>query len=188
MPTVLSHAAVPLALGIGLGPRAVPGRLLAAGALASALPDADVLGFRLGVPYAAALGHRGLSHSLAFALLVGLAGAAAARRLGARPGAAFLFLLAATASHGALDACTGGGLGVAFLWPFSPARHFAPVRPIAVAPIGLGRFFERGGLSPRGAAVLASELRWIWLPAAVLAAGLLPARALAGRPAAREVA
>ena len=58
MPTVLSHAAVPLALGVGLGSRIVPPRLLAAGVLASALPDLDVIAFSWGVPYGSALGHR----------------------------------------------------------------------------------------------------------------------------------
>ena len=48
MPTAFTHPAIPLALGLGLGRAAVPGRLLAAGALASALPDLDVLAFRFG--------------------------------------------------------------------------------------------------------------------------------------------
>ena len=38
------------------------------------LPDADVIGFRFGISYADAFGHRGFSHSLAFALLMGCAG------------------------------------------------------------------------------------------------------------------
>ena len=46
-----------------------------------------------------------------------------------------LFTFLATASHGVLDAFTTGGLGVAFLWPWSPARFFAPVRGIRVSPM-----------------------------------------------------
>lgn len=51
MPTVFSHAAVPLAIAYVAGRRAVSGRLLAAGAACSMLPDADVIGLAFGVPY-----------------------------------------------------------------------------------------------------------------------------------------
>ncbi|HZP38915.1 MAG TPA: metal-dependent hydrolase [Methylomirabilota bacterium] len=168
MPTVFSHAAVPLALGLGLGREAVPPRLLAAGVLVSALPDLDVLTHAWGVSYAAPLGHRGFSHSLLFAVVVALVGAAAARALRAPPGRALAFLLVAGASHGALDSLTTGGLGVAFLWPWSDERFFAPraVRVIAVSPLGL-HFFSRRGLT-----VLASELVWIW-PAALASSLIL---------------
>jgi inner membrane protein len=93
-------------------------------------------------------------------------GAALHRPLRCGAGAAFAFLLAATASHGLLDALTSGGLGVALLWPLSDARFFAPVRPIHVAPLGLH------GLRARGLALLVSEAIWVWAPAAVVAAAL----------------
>ncbi len=166
MPTFVTHAAVPLALGAGLGEEAVPRRLLAAGAIASLLPDLDVVGLRLGIPYGSPLGHRGASHSLAFAFAVAALGAALHGPLRCRARTAFLFLLAAAASHGLLDAFTSGGLGVELLWPLSDARWFAPVRPIRVAPLGLH------GLRARGAALLLSEAVWVWLPCAALAAGL----------------
>jgi inner membrane protein len=167
VPTALSHPAVPLAIGLGLGQRVVSGRLLAAGAVASVLPDVDVIGFHLGVPYSAELGHRGGTHSLLFAALAALLGASLHRLLRCRFGTAFAFLLVATASHGVLDAFTNGGLGVAFFWPFSTARHFAPARVIQVAPLGMARLF-----SSRGAEVLRSELVWIWVPSALLALAL----------------
>lgn len=176
MPTALTHPAVPLAIGLGLGRRIVSGRLLAAGAVASLLPDADVVGFRLGIPYAAELGHRGFSHSLLLAAGCALVGAALHRPLRARALTAFSFLFVAMASHGLLDAFTNGGLGVALLWPWSDARHFAPVRPIEVAPFAISRL-----LSPRGATVLASELVWVWGPSAVLGLALAAARRAAGR-------
>lgn len=179
MPTVLTHAAIPLALGLGLGRRIVPRRLLAAGIVAAALPDLDVVTFHLGIPYAADLGHRGFSHSLAVAAVVGLAGAAGHRALGAGFGRAFLFLFAATVSHGVLDAFTDGGLGVAFLWPWSGERYWAPaaMRVVEVSPISVRRFLSAGGM-----AVLGSELRWIWLPALVVGLILMALR----RPRARE--
>ena len=158
MPTVFSHAAVPLALGLGLGRDAVPPRLLLAGVVASTVPDLDVLTFSWGVPYAAPLGHRGFSHSLLFAVALALLGAAAARALRAPPVRTFAFLFVAGASHGALDTLTTGGLGVALLWPWSDRRLFAPaaLRVIAVSPLGLGFF------SARGLTVLGSEVLWIW--------------------------
>ena len=173
MPTVFSHPAVPLALGAGLGAEVVPRRLMLAGALVSALPDLDVVTSHWGIPYSASLGHRGFSHSLLAAAVVALVGAAAAPALRAGLARAFVFLFVAIASHGALDACTNGGLGVAFLWPWSEQRFFAPegLRVIEVSPIGLGPF-----LSARGAAVLESEVRWIWLPALALGLILFGAR------------
>ena len=59
MPTILTHTAVPLALGLGLGKEIVPRRVLWAGVALSILPDLDVLAFRFGIPYAAPFGHRG---------------------------------------------------------------------------------------------------------------------------------
>jgi inner membrane protein len=52
MPTILTHAAVPLALGLGLGVRIIPKPLLLAGVVACILPDLDVLAFQLHIPYA----------------------------------------------------------------------------------------------------------------------------------------
>jgi inner membrane protein len=148
--------------------------------LLSVAPDFDVVAFRFGVPYAAGLGHRGFSHSLALAAVAALAGASLRGPLRTRFGTALAFLFAATASHGVLDAFTNGGLGVAFLWPFSQARWFAPVRPIEVAPFGIARL-----LSARGAAVLASELAWVWAPCALAGAAAIAVRAALaarGRP------
>ena len=170
MPTALSHPAVPVAIGLGLGRAAVSGRLLAAAAVASVLPDLDVIGFRLGIPYASALGHRGLSHSLLFAVAVAVAGAALHRALRSRPLTTFAFLLVSTASHGILDAFTTGGLGVAFFWPFSSERFFAGTRVIVVAPLGVR------ALSSRGAALLSSELRWVWGPSALVCFALAATR------------
>lgn len=171
MPTILTHPAVPLALGLGLGHRLVPARLLGVGAVASILPDLDVLAFRFGIAYASEFGHRGLSHSLLFAALIALLGACACRWYPAGFWRSFLFLFAATASHGLLDAFTNGGFGVAFLWPWSHERFFFGPRVIEVSPLGLSRF-----LSERGAAVLWSELLWVWLPCLLFAAGLAAAR------------
>lgn len=133
------------------------------------LPDLDVIGFRFGVHYGDFWGHRGFTHSLAFAAL--LAGAVAISmagrvkdEIGRLPLFAYLFV--ATASHGLLDAMTNGGLGIAFFSPFDNRRYFLPWRPVRVSPIGVTRFF-----TPHGLEVLKTEMLWIWVPAFVF--GLL---------------
>ena len=47
-------------------------------------------------------------------------------------------------------------------------RYFFPFRPIVVSPIGLTDFF-----SEWGAAVIKSELLWVWLPASLVVALVL---------------
>lgn len=171
MTTIFTHPAIPLAIAFGLGRETISRRLLLAGVVVSIIPDLDVLAFRIGIPYASAFGHRGFSHSLLFALVVAIAGAGLARYLSSTPKRAFCFLLVAVASHGVLDAFTNGGLGVAFLWPFSDERFFAPVQPIMVSPIGIAGF-----LSQRGLAVLRSECLWIWFPFLIATFGAVAAR------------
>ena len=128
----------------------------------------DVIGFHFGIRYGDFWGHRGFTHSLLFAVLLATPVAILMFRK-ASPQASLLwiwtYLFLATASHGLLDAMTDGGLGVAFFSPFNNDRYFLPWRPILVSPIGVGRFF-----SERCLAVLQSELLWIWLPSALLAA------------------
>jgi inner membrane protein len=157
----MTHAVVPLAAGLALGRGRVPLGLVGVGMVLAILPDLDVVGFRLGIAYANQLGHRGVTHSLAAAALVGVLVTAIMGRGDRRM--TFAFLALAMASHGLLDMLTNGGLGVALLWPFEPTRHFFPATPIRVSPFGAGIFSERG------LAVLQSELRWVWLPALGLA-------------------
>jgi inner membrane protein len=126
------------------------------------LPDIDVIAFQFGVPYDSAFAHRGVTHSISFALLCGVLAAVFARNLHSGPWIAFAFVSVATASHGVLDAFTTGGSGIAFLWPFVDERYFMPWQMIRVSPIGLAFFSERGAL------VLLSELIWVWLPCLVL--------------------
>jgi inner membrane protein len=177
VPTILTHPAIPLALGLGLGQSVISRRLLMAGVAASILPDLDVIAFPLGISYASDFGHRGFSHSLFIAALVALGVACGRRALQTTALRALGFLFVATASHGVLDAFTNGGLGVAFLWPWSGERYFAPFQMIEVSPLSARQLW-----SARGARVLGSELAWVWAPCTVLAGTLLWARgALAPR-------
>lgn len=176
MPTILTHPAVPLVLGLGFGNNVIPKRLLLAGVAASILPDLDVIAFSLGVPYGSPFGHRGFTHSLAFAAALALVVGAFHRSLHADFRRVFWYLFVATASHGILDAFTTGGYGIAFLWPWSNERYYAPFPVIEVSPIGVARF-----LSARGATVLWSELLWVWLPCGFALAVVAFFRARAAR-------
>lgn len=170
MPTIVSHAVAAVALAPLIFPSRPPAHALLAGAVLSAVPDLDVVGFRFGVGYDDLLGHRGLTHSLLFAVVLGVL-TAVALAPGAEHARWALYLVLATASHGVLDGFTNGGLGVAYFAPAIPHRYFFPARPIEVSPIGLGPFF-----SHHGVVVILSELRWIWLPAALIALPLAWAR------------
>jgi inner membrane protein len=167
--SAISHPAVLLALvplfrGTGLSRR-----VWLAGILCSVLPDADTVGFWLGVPYGSLWGHRGLTHSVLSAAVVAAAITLWAFRAERSRLAVFLFLFLCGGSHGLFDAMTDGGLGVAFFAPFDGGRYFLPWRPIHVSPIGIHGFVGR-----RGLAILESEFVWIWLPCLALgAAGIL---------------
>jgi len=171
VPTILSHVAVPLALGLALGSPVVSSRLFVAGMAASVLPDLDVVAFRVGIGYSHEFGHRGVSHSLAFALLLAVVAAGAARHLLVSRKAAFFFVLAAAASHGLLDMLTNGGLGVALVWPFSEQRYFFPWHVIEASPLSLHRVFGSAGIL-----VFKSELLWVWLPSLLVGLALHAAR------------
>ena len=166
MPTVFSHAIVAVAVGHVYPEQRLPPRFWVWSAICSMLPDADVIGFAFGVRYADPLGHRGLSHSFFFAAVVGIIVAALYGAQGPRRVWLAAYFAVVTASHALLDALTDGGLGVALFAPFSNERYFFPWRPIEVSPIGPNFF------SGRGMRVLLSELRWIWVPSALLVAAV----------------
>lgn len=123
-------------------------------------PDVDVVFFRFGIEYGDFLGHRGFFHSPFFALLLALVVVLIFYRKEKRWWAYLIFFFFVTATNGILDAFTNGGLGVAFLAPFSNERYFFPWRPIAVSPIGARWFFTKWGLK-----ALMSDVIWVWIPA-----------------------
>lgn len=142
MPTIVTHAAVPLCLGLGLGSRIIPPRLLLAGVAIAMLPDADVLAFKLGVAYGHVFGHRGFTHSLLFAFALPTLAMLFHRQLKASATTVWSFLLVSLLSHSLLDSHTTGGKGVGWLWPWRDERFFAP----GGYP---GRPLQAGGLSHR---------------------------------------
>jgi len=163
MPAGVSHPIVGLAAGHAFAREKMPIRFWVLSAVLPALPDADAIGFYLGVPYGSFWGHRGFFHSICFAALLGVFVAAVFFRrtpVGSRRWwvlAAYFVSIAAT--HGVLDAFTNGGLGIALLAPFDNTRYFFPWRPIQVAPLYLRDAFSAWGLR-----VALSELLWVWLP------------------------
>ena len=161
MPTVFSHAAVGFIAGKVATETTAPNtRILVASMALSALPDADALFISI-IPYNHPFGHRGFTHSLFFAAMIGLLVAIlfSKGRWATQHSFWFLALVFAvtTASHGFFDAMTDGGLGVAFFAPFNNARYFFPWRPIPVAPLSL-----EGLMSTRGLRVIRWELALFW--------------------------
>ncbi len=180
MPSVISHAAVAVAAGAAFAPRGVPGHFWALSLISSTMADADVLAFWLGIPYHHIWGHRGFFHSLFFGLLMSILFASVFFReadiFSRRWYFYFIFFFLLSASHGLLDALTNGGLGIALLAPFDKTRYFFSWRPIMVAPIRVGAFFSKWGLT-----VIKSELLWIWLPSFVMVVISSISRIMAGK-------
>lgn len=169
MATSITHGFAALALGKAAFPEKMPARFWVLSALCGILADLDVIGFRLGIRYADAFGHRGFSHSLLFSLLValvvGLAAFRKERLFSKRWWGIVLLFFSVGVSHGLLDALTNGGYGVAFFAPFDRTRYFLPWHPLRVSPIGI-----HGFLSQRGVAIMVSELLYVWLPLTLAAA------------------
>ncbi|MBW8775638.1 MAG: metal-dependent hydrolase [Stenotrophomonas sp.] len=194
MPSIITHAAVPLALWCAADRGRIPPRLLAAGVIAAMLPDADVLAFALHIPYADAFGHRGASHSLLFAgVLAALAAVlaffgsgrpwSAPRSSGSRrPWSAVLCQprLAPTKARPTVASTLQAAVFVFVCAASHPLLDAMTSGGLGVAlawPWSEHRFFApwrpiRVSLfapqffSARGMATLLSELRWVWLPLA----------------------
>jgi inner membrane protein len=156
------HFAPAVALAVALGPRRIGWRLMVAGAVCGIVPDLDFLSIRMGFDrYGGTYGHRGFTHSLGFALLIGLLAALWTssvapgwrRRVGR--GA---FLALCTASHPLLDSLFDVGICSAWLWPLDGARHCLDWRPIPMQ--GIALFGEQRFLM---------ELQWIGVPLLELA-------------------
>jgi inner membrane protein len=164
MPTIFTHALLPMIASSALPGRAISPRLLVAGMVVAMLPDADVAGRLFDVPHTADLGHRGVTHTLVFAFLVGCIGAVASKTMQSSREAAFLFLSASTLSHALTDMLTDGGKGIMLLWPLHEVRMKFPFHPVEVSPVGL-KALE----SDRIWIVLLSEMRWLLIPATLIA-------------------
>ncbi|MGH9754080.1 MAG: metal-dependent hydrolase [Blastocatellia bacterium] len=167
MPTIFTHGAIGFTAMRPVFGAAMDRRLLLASILLPILPDADAL-LICWIPYAHPFGHRGFTHSLFFAALIGIGVAALAVHGKWASGHSFLklaiFFASITASHGLFDAMTSGGLGLAFFAPFDNTRYFLPWRPIPVSPMSAARL-----MTSRGLRVILWEFALFW-PFAIAAA------------------
>lgn len=149
-------------------------RLYLVSLFCSALPDVDGVITRLSAILfclrlnGMLLSHRGFSHSLLFALIVGIAAALSARSFLQYEKAVSLLILyffTITASHGFIDALTNGGEGVMFFAPFYGGRYLFPFAPVPAASL-------RVWLGTQGLITFVREVLWIWLPLTVMYGGL----------------
>jgi inner membrane protein len=183
--TAFTHAFVAVAAG-RICYRRMPPRFWLLAIACSAGPDLDVGLHHYGVEYLDLWGHRGMTHSLLFALVVAAIVVAWPLRkiyapFSARWWGLLTFFFALTASHGFIDAFTDGGHGIAFFSPFDTTRYFMPWTPLVVPHFGLARLF-----TSYGAQVMLSEILWVWMPVGAIAGAVIVVQRWSPPPEARE--
>jgi inner membrane protein len=140
----------------------------------SALPDIDgvisrlasrLFGLQLtGMWWA----HRGFSHSVLFALIIGVLAGIVARKIMRFEKPTWLLALyffAVVMSHGLIDGTTYGGEGVMFFAPFETDRYLFLFTPVPT-------LNARQWLGSQGLMTFAKEMLWIWLPLSIVGIGL----------------
>jgi inner membrane protein len=167
MASVYTHALVGLGMGkLGFS-RPMPVLFWILAALLPVVPDFDVFS---SARYGAIYAHRGFTHSLLFAIFVGMIAAGATYRhfkieFWALSG--FFFLI--VAAHGLLEACATGGSGIPFFWPVDN-RRFGPWGFLPFSDIG----FEIP--NPRTSQAVRMEMLLVWLPTFLLVGAVVVVR------------
>jgi membrane-bound metal-dependent hydrolase YbcI (DUF457 family) len=168
MPSIIAHAIAGSAVSVALAPASVLAvqterrRWLTIGMTAAVLPDIDVL--FAAVPFIGAyIEHRGVSHSVAFSVVAGLAMwllSSAWQAARACRGKLALTVTLSVLSHTLLDGLTNRRAGVQLWAPFSTEPVIFHWQPISVGygPSGLGRL----------TAIVLVEIVWVVLPAACI--------------------
>jgi inner membrane protein len=158
MTTLYTHAVAGLGVAQMCAVRSVPWSYWALAAILPLVPDLDVLST---ASYGTPLGHRGVTHSLLFALAAGLVAASiVSRPVRTRWWMLAGLFFAVVASHGLLDALTRGGEGIPFLWPLE--GRYGNWGPLPVSDVAFGL------PDPRKSPAVRSELLWVWLPTMLL--------------------
>jgi inner membrane protein len=158
MCTIYTHAVVGLGLARLYAKGRMPWLYWGLAALLPVLPDLDTLSL---AAYGSPWGHRGVTHSLAFALWVGaLAASLTFRYFQVSFWSLSALCFALIASHGLLDALTRGGMPIPFFWPLEGRQ--GNWGPIPVADLGFAL------PDPRRSRALRAELFWVWVPTAVV--------------------
>ncbi len=172
MASAFGHACAAVTIGKVYSGKKLPVLFWILTIICSIIPDADVIGFHYHVAYDSTFGHRGFTHSILFALIIGFIATwifARITSINKRQLWRFvIYFFLITLSHPLLDACTNQiwvQLGIAFFSPFSNHRYFFPwfIRRIQVSPIEVHSFFSDWGLK-----VLLSEFIWIGIPSIVI--------------------
>jgi len=152
MPSI-GHIAVGMAAGQGVTPSRRHRLAWVLWLVAvSCAADLDLALAFFNQPHNSIYGHRGLTHSLGFAVLAALASVVVAPRWGRGRGSAAAVAFLTYASHLALDCLNVGSRGVPWFWPLSSVFHSLPWAPIPAVQ-SAGEF-----LTPRGLPVLGAEL------------------------------
>lgn len=165
MPSIISHAIGAFWVNKALFSSKNTIKISILVCISAMIPDADFIGYKLGVEYTSLFGHRGFTHSIFFAVLWASIISFFTFKITSLKEFILYFTIffLATISHCLLDACTSGGEGVAFFSPFSNERFFFPFRGIRVSPLGVKSFF-----SERGMIIIMSEIKYIWIPSFML--------------------
>ena len=163
MPSIFTHPVVGLAAAKMLPARYRTKRFWTLSFLCPFIPDLDGIGFYLGLPYEHLFWHRGITHSVFFALALAIVIVAVFFRerewLSKRNVLLVAYFTAITVSHGLLDAITNTSNGVAFFSPFITTRFLFGFSPIEASPLRASEFFGE-----RGFHVIMNELVWVWIP------------------------
>ncbi len=150
MATVYTHAVVGLGLARLCTVHPKPWAYWGLAVLLPIVPDLDVFVPNLRGGLSA---HRGITHSLLFALLLSMVVAGiACRHVGVKWRWLTALLFALLASHGLLDAMTNAGARIPFFWPFGNRYgHWGPLPPSDLA---------YSFPAPRASPALQAELTW----------------------------
>jgi inner membrane protein len=142
MPTI-GHVAIGFAAGrTQAHSRGALWRQLALYGALGVAPDLDIIPALLHHPWLVPLGHRGATHSITFALALGLFVSLVAPGTSRARTALAAFLT--VASHGLVDPLNTSSIGTAYLWPFSSERFSWGVKFIPETPVGWGAFHGVG--------------------------------------------
>ena len=170
MPSVFTHSLLGVAAGKIFGPekfKKTKIRFWILSFICPSLPDLDVIGFYLGIPYEHVMGHRGITHSLFFALIMAILITLIFFRSEKISNKNNLLLVTyfplIIASHGILDGFTNGGHGIAYFAPFINDRYFFSFNPLQVSTLSPKVFFTEQGFD-----VMKNEFIWLWLPTIII--------------------
>jgi len=170
MPSVFTHSLLGVAAAKIFGPerfKKTKIRFWTLSFFCPSLPDLDVIGFYLGIPYAHVMGHRGITHSLFFALtlsaLITIIFFRNEKFSNKNNLLITIYFTLLIVSHGILDGFTNGGHGIAYFAPFINDRYFFSFNPLQVSTLSPKEFFTGQGID-----VIKNEFMWLWLPTIII--------------------